>query len=148
MGMSRTRWILLILSGVMALSSCAGAPAEVAMARPFDVVRLIDRGEPGTATPIDAVRVIPDGTVQALVESGHCVAPNRLEADETSGAVILSAYVIATSDGPCTQQIVPVFVALHLTGPVDDRAFKDGASQQSLRVVDCRSHPHHPLCKA
>lgn len=148
MFMSRTRWILLTLAGVMALSSCSGASADVAAARPFEVVNLIERAEAGTATPIDAVRVIPDGTVQALVESGHCVAPNRLDADETSHAVTLSAYVIATSDGPCTQQIVPVFVSVPLGRPVDDRAFKDRASQQRLRVVDCRSHPQHPLCKA
>lgn len=114
--------------------------------KPYDVVSFVKTSHSAQITGISGVRVLSGGTVQALVQSGRCVAPSSLDVAETPDRVTLTAHVVTISDGPCTQQIVPVFVAVRLHAPLDARRVLDGHNGDNIRVADCRVSPKDPLC--
>lgn len=134
-----------MLPALLALPGCGDSPGSQAV-HAFDQVHLVNASGTQQPTGVSGLRLRPDGALQALVESGRCVAPSRLDIAETDRAVTLSAYVTTTSDGPCTEQIVPVFVTVHLASPWGRRAVRDGQDGETVRVADCVKRPDDPLC--
>lgn len=139
---------LRVAAGVASLTLCLGACGDggsPSTANPYDVVTLT-HADGGEAARVQGLRVTKDGDVQALVESGHCIAPSRLGVEESTDAVTLSAYTTSTSDGSCVSSIVPVFVRVDLNEPLGDRRVVDASNGQEVRVVDCGTEPKRPLC--
>lgn len=102
------------------------------------------RDEEPAAVP--AVRLLPNGQVQAMVESGRCLAVSRVNAEESETSITLSAHTVSTTDDPCAMDIVRVYVSLSLGSEVGKRTFKDASTGMEVRLVRCDEEPNEPIC--
>jgi hypothetical protein len=72
------------------------------------------------------VTVVGDGHfVTVLAHHGACDEGPAVDVLETDGSVVLSASVVGTKDGPCTQQLLGKEVTVRLQQPVGDRILLD-----------------------
>jgi hypothetical protein len=127
------------------VSGSSGSPNSHRIS-PFDVVPLASDLGDGVATEVAGARVMPDGSVQLLVEGGSCLRPTRVPVEEGTDSVTVSAFAADVSaEGDCTMEIVPWFVRVELRQPLGSRTVVSGSGNE-LQVVDCRENGEHPWC--
>lgn len=144
------RGVALCLTGVLSLSGCGDDPVAVdGNSVPYAVVTPTgSSGGDDWPSPVSALRVLDDGQIQAVVDSGRCLAVSRLETKESDTAVQLSAFHVSVSDGACPLDIVPVLVPVTLEREVGNRRVIDGSTGAEVRVVHCADNPDQPICVA
>ncbi|MGW3248875.1 hypothetical protein [Streptomyces sp. NPDC001070] len=72
------------------------------------------------------VRTAGDGrSVTVVAHHGACDDGPAVDVLETAGSVVLSAYVVGTSDGPCTSQLLGDEVVVKLASPLGERIVLD-----------------------
>ncbi|GGY40949.1 hypothetical protein [Streptomyces djakartensis] len=71
-------------------------------------------------------RIAEDGrSVTVTANQGSCDNGSAIDVWETSGSVVLSAYLVDSSDGPCSSELRARSVTVKLDRPVGDRVLLD-----------------------
>ncbi|MER6976771.1 hypothetical protein [Streptomyces carpinensis] len=89
--------------------------------------------EPVAQGPSDTLQPLPrlvgtagDGrSVTVIADHGACDDGPAVDVLETDGSVVLSASVVGTKEGPCTDQALREMVTVNLDRPLGDRVLLD-----------------------
>ncbi|MFJ8533875.1 hypothetical protein [Streptomyces sp. NPDC093591] len=83
------------------------------------------------------VEVAPDGrSVTVMAHHGACDDGPAVDVLETDGSVVLSGYIVGTSDGSCTLQLLAKKVTVELDDPLRDRVLLDAFTGRPVRGTD------------
>ena len=138
---ARTARIVVGLALIGLLTGCGSRTSnDVRTAGSYDeldVMPLSPEVGKGMPTEVLGVRILEDGSTQAMVSVGHCSVPTRLNVTQTSTTVELAAYQRDLTDDACPMIAELVFVPLELPGGWRGREVVDAFTKQPGRVVDC-----------
>jgi hypothetical protein len=80
------------------------------------------------------VEVAADGrSLTVLAHHGACDDGPAVDVLETDGSVVLSGYIVGTSDGVCTLQLLAKKVTVELDRPLGDRTLLDAFTGRPVR---------------
>ncbi|KUL20516.1 hypothetical protein [Streptomyces regalis] len=83
------------------------------------------------------VEVTEDGrSVTVLAHHGACDDGPAVDVLETDGSVVLSGYIVGTSDGVCTLELLAKKVTVKLDRPLGDRILLDAFTGRPVRGTD------------
>jgi hypothetical protein len=94
---------------------------------PTPPVEPVAEGSSDTLQPLpQLVGTASDGkSVTVVADHGACDDGPAVEVLETEGSVVLSASVVGTKEGPCTDQMLREMVTVKLDRPLGDRMLLD-----------------------